>query len=289
MYNMPLLHRQMLDVLGIKDAAKLVPLAEDQQPTDPVTENQNILMNKPVKAFAYQNHEAHIMVHMNAMQDPKILKVLGQSPQAQTLQAAMQAHINEHLGFAYRVEIEKQLGMNLPPQMDDEGEENHIDPEVEAMLAPMLAQASQQLLSMNQQQAAQQQAMQQAQDPMVQMQQQELQIKQAEQQRKAQKDQADVMLKTQQQQIERERIASQAQQSMQANVLKAQDMTQAQKMKALESVAKMQNDRRMEMMRVGADLMKDRHNRRHDLDKIDHEALVDYLRERDLVNKGGDK
>ena len=194
MYNMPLLHRQMLDVLGIKDAAKLVPLEEDQKPTDPVTENQNILMNKPVKAFAYQDHQAHIMVHMNAMQDPKILKVLGQSPQAQTLQAAMQAHINEHLGFGYRVEIEKQLGMNLPPQKLEDGEENHMDPEVEARLAPMLAQASQQLLQMNQQQAAQQQALQQAQDPIVQMQQQELAIKQAEQQRKAQKDQADMAL-----------------------------------------------------------------------------------------------
>jgi hypothetical protein len=211
MYNMPLLHRQMLEVLGIKDAQKLVPMAEDQKPQDPVTENQSILMQKPVKAFAYQNHEAHILVHMNAMKDPKILQVLGQSPQAPALQAAMQAHINEHLGFGYRVEIEKQLGMNLPPQTDEAGEDIYMDPEVEARLAPLLAQAAQQLLQMNQGQAQQQQAAKQAQDPLIQMQQQELQIKAQEQQRKAAKDQADAQLKASQQQIERERIMSQQQ------------------------------------------------------------------------------
>ena len=110
-YNMPLLHRQMIDVLGVKNAAKLIPLPEDMKPEDPVTENQNILMGKPVKAFQYQDHQAHITVHMSAMQDPKIAQVIGQNPQAQTMQSSMMAHINEHLGFAYRVEIEKQLGM----------------------------------------------------------------------------------------------------------------------------------------------------------------------------------
>ena len=211
MYNMPLLHRQMLEVLGIKDAQKLVPMAEDQKPQDPVTENQSILMQKPVKAFAYQNHEAHILVHMNAMKDPKILQVLGQSPQAPALQAAMQAHINEHLGFGYRVEIERQLGMNLPPQTDEAGEDIYMDPEVESRLAPLLAQAAKQLLQMNQSQAQQQQAVQQAQDPLVQMQQQELQLKTQEQQRKAAKDQTEAQLKASQQQIERDRIASQQQ------------------------------------------------------------------------------
>ena len=253
LYNMPLLHRQMLEVLGIKHANKLIPLDEDQVPTDPVSENQNILMQKPVKAFAYQDHESHIKVHMNAMQDPKILQVLGQSPQAQNLQAAMQAHINEHLGFAYRVEIEKQLGMNLPPKTDEAGENMPMDPEVEARLAPLLAQASQQLLQQNQAQAAQQQAQQQAQDPLVQMQQQELQIKQQDLQRKAQKDQADIALKQQQLQVEQSRIASQ------------------QKMAALQAVIKGASDKdRMQLegekhiSNLGIDAAKHISQKRHE-------------------------
>jgi hypothetical protein len=236
LYNMPYLHRQMIDALGVKNAQKLIPLEEDQKPTDPVTENQNILMMKPVKAFAYQDHQAHIQVHMGAMQDPKILQVLGQSPQAQNLQAAMQAHINEHLGFAYRVEIEKQLGMNLPPQTDGSGEEKHMDPEVEARLAPMLAQASQRLLQQHQAQAQQQQAQQQAQDPIVQMQQQELAIKQQDQQRKMQKDQTDAQLRQEQIGVEKQRIDTQAQIEM----MKAQMALQKDKMdKMMEIISKM--------------------------------------------------
>jgi hypothetical protein len=208
-YNMPLLHRQMLDVLGLKEAHKLVPLPEDQKPQDPVTENQSILMGKPVKAFAYQNHEAHIIVHTSAMQDPKVVAIVGQSPQAQALQAAMQAHIAEHLGFGYRVEIEKQLGMNLPPQLDDNGEEAFMDPEVEARLAPLLAQAAQRLLQTNQAAAAQQQAQQQAQDPMVQLQQAEMQLKKAEIDRKVAKDNFDAQAKMQSIDIERKRVEQQ--------------------------------------------------------------------------------
>jgi hypothetical protein len=211
LFNMPLMYRQMLDILGIKNAQKLVPLPEDMKPKDPVTENQNVLMMKPVKAFQYQDHQAHITVHMSAMQDPKIAQLLQNNPMAQQLQAAMMAHINEHLGFQYRVEIEKQLGVELPPSQDLDGEEINMDPAVEAKLAPLLAQASERLLQMNKAQVAQQQSQQQAQDPLVQMQQQELQIKQAEQQRKQQKDQADVQLRQQQLQIEQQRIATQAQ------------------------------------------------------------------------------
>jgi hypothetical protein len=256
MYNMPLLHRQMLEVLGIKDAQKLVPMAEDQKPQDPVTENQSILMQKPVKAFAYQNHEAHILVHMNAMKDPKILQVLGQSPQAPALQAAMQAHINEHLGFGYRVEIEKQLGMNLPPQTDEAGEDINMDPEVEARLAPLLAQAAQQLLQMNQSQAQQQQAAQQAKDPLIQMQQQELQLKAQEQQRKAAKDQADNQLRASQQQIERERIMSQQQIAE-----KQAQVTAAQKVAQIE-VEKQRN--KIDGLRSAADIyMRDKHNKQN--------------------------
>jgi hypothetical protein len=208
-YNMPLLHRQMLDVLGIKNAEKLIPMDEDQKPTDPVSENQNILMMKPVKAFEYQDHQAHITVHMAAMQDPKIMQLLQNNPMAPQLQQAMMAHINEHLGFAYRVEIEKQLGMALPTTKDQSGEEVGLNPQVEAQLAPMLAQAAQQLLQQNQAQAAQQQAQQQQQDPIIQMQQQELQLKQQDLQRKAAKDQADNAFKAKQLQNDMLKTAAQ--------------------------------------------------------------------------------
>ena len=214
LYNMPLLHRQMLDVLGIKEASKLVPMEEDQKPTDPVSENQNVLMMKPVKAFMYQDHQAHIMVHMSAMQDPKIMSLLQNNPMAQQLQAAMMAHVNEHLGFEYRKQIELQLGMSLPPQKDESGEDINMEPEVEARLAPLLAQASQRLLASNQQQAAQQQAQKQAQDPMVQLQQQELQIKEAEQQRKVAKDATDAQLKQEQLTIEAQRQKIEAARAM---------------------------------------------------------------------------
>jgi hypothetical protein len=208
-YNIPLLHRQMLDVLGIKNAQKLIPMAEDQKPQDPVTENQNVLMMKPVKAFAYQDHQAHITVHMTAMQDPKILQLLQNNPQAQALQAAMMAHINEHLGFEYRVQVEQHLGFTLPPQKDESGEDVEIDINLEAKLAPLLAQAAQRLLQQNQAQVAQQQAQQMAKDPIVQMQQQELMIKQAEQKRKTDKDVADIALEKEKLDLERKRIGAQ--------------------------------------------------------------------------------
>ena len=210
LYNLPLLHREMLTVLGIKNAAKLVPLEEDKKPEDPVTENQNLLSVKPVKAFVSQDHAAHIAVHMSMAQDPHIQQLVQQSPMKPQIEAALMAHVQEHLGMQYRVQIEQRLGMALPPQLNDSGDPNYMDPEVEAKLAPMLAQAAQQLLAQSQQSAAQQQAQQQAQDPLVQMQQQELQIKAQEQQRKMQKDQTDAQLKVAQQEIERERIAAQA-------------------------------------------------------------------------------
>jgi len=238
LFNMPLLYRQMLDVLSIKNAHKLIPLPEDMRPKDPVTENQDILMMKPAKAFQYQDHTAHITVHMSAMKDPKIIQLLQGNPMAQALQSAMMAHINEHLGFQYRVEIEKQLGMSLPAQQDESGEDIHMDPEVEARLAPMLAQASQRLLQQNQAQAAQQQAQQQAQDPLVQMQQQELQIKQAEQQRKAQKDQTDANLKMEQIKVERARIAAQT------------------AMEAAKSQSQKESSETIEKMKMGIDMVK---------------------------------
>jgi len=261
LYNLPLLHRQMIEVLGIKNAQKLVPMSDDQKPQDPVTENQNILMMKPVKAFSYQDHQAHITVHMAAMQDPKIVALLQNNPMAQQLQQQMMAHVNEHIGFQYRIEIEKQMGMVLPPQKVDElGEEQNIgmDPQVEAQLAPMIAQAAQKLLQQNQQQAAQQHAAQQAADPLIQMQQQELQLKAQEQQRKATKDQVDAQLKMKQLEIEQERIQSQAkiaagqivaQAGMNQQKIKAQNLQKGGEMfaRALEKKAEMKHNKEQQL------------------------------------------
>jgi len=180
-YDLPQLHRRMLEVLGVKHAEKLVPLPDDQKPRDPVAENMAVLKGEPVKAFMYQDHEAHIKVHMAAMQDPLIMQLIGQNPRAPQMQAAMQAHISEHVGFGYRQKIEQQLGMPLPP------EDEKLPPEVEVALSGMMAQAAQQVLQQNQAQAQQQQAQQQAQDPVLQMQKQELAIRQQEAQTKAQK------------------------------------------------------------------------------------------------------
>ena len=207
LYDMPMLHRQMVEVLGIKNANKLIPTEDDTRPRDPVTENQNVLMGKPVKAFLYQDHQAHIAVHMGAMQDPKIQEILGQNPNAQAMQAAMMAHINEHVGFEYRKQMEAHMGLTLPNYEEDD--DVMIPKEIEVEVSQRAAQATQQLVQQHMAEAQQQQAQQQMQDPIIQMQMQELQIKQAEVQRKIAKDQADAMAREQQLQIERERIDAQ--------------------------------------------------------------------------------
>ena len=196
-YDLPMLHRQMLDVLGIKDADKLVPLEDDFKPRDPVAENMDILNGKPVKAFFYQDHDAHIAVHQAAMQDPILMQVMGQNPKAQMMMAAAQAHIAEHVAFKYRQMIEQRMGVTLPPVEDE------MAPEVESAMSEMMATAAQQILQQNQAQAAQQQAQQRAQDPVVQMQQMELQLKQ-------QKQQADVELERMRLQLEQQKIESDA-------------------------------------------------------------------------------
>ena len=219
-YDLPKLHRGMLEVLGIKNADKLVPLPEDQKPRDPVSENMCVLKGEPVKAFQYQDHEAHIKVHMSAMQDPVIMQLIGQNPQAQQMMAAMQAHIAEHVGFAYRQKIEQQLGMPLPP--DDE----KLPPQIELALSGMMAQAAQQVLQQNQAQAAQQQAQQQQQDPLIQMQQQELQIKQQELQLKDKKIQVDAAARADELELKKQEVAAR----MELEGFKAgQQATQAQK------------------------------------------------------------
>jgi len=203
-YDMPLLHRQMLAVLGIKNAAKLVPTEDDQKPRDPVSENMDILNGKPVKAFIYQDHAAHITVHMSMLQDPVTAQIVGQNPQAQTMMAAAMAHIMEHFAFQYRKNIEEKIGVPYP-KPDEEMPE-----ELEVEISRLAAAGAQKLLQANQAMMAQQQAQQAAQDPIVQMQQQELQLKAAEVQRKAQKDQVDAQLKAAQIETERMRIETQA-------------------------------------------------------------------------------
>jgi hypothetical protein len=209
LYDLPLLHRQMLDVLGIKNYQKLVPTNDDMKPRDPVTENQNMLNNKPVKAFLYQDHQAHIAVHMAMAQDPRIQQMLGQSPQlAQQLMAAGSAHVAEHLGMEMRKQIEQAMGQTLPPY-NEKADEVEMSPEMEVQISQMAAQAAQQLLQQSQQQAQQRKNQQAQQDPLIQLQQQELQLKGQDLQRKAAKDQSDAALKAAQIQIERDRIEAQ--------------------------------------------------------------------------------
>jgi hypothetical protein len=188
-YDLPQLHRQMIEVLGIKNAEKLIPLEDDMTPTDPVSENMAALIGKPMKAFIYQDHQAHIGSHMAFMQDPQVAQMIGQNPQAQQIMMSLQAHIAEHLGFQYRQQIEEKLGVALPAP----GQE--MPEEIEVQLSRLVADAGQQLTQAKQQQAAQAAAQQQAQDPMFQLKQQELAVKQAEVQRKAQKDMADAQAK----------------------------------------------------------------------------------------------
>jgi hypothetical protein len=188
-YDLPQLHRQMLEVLGIKNAEKLVPIDEDMKPRDPLSENMAFLNGKPVKAFIYQDHDAHIATHTALKQDPLIMQQIGQNPLAQKMMAEIDAHIAEHLAFAYRKKLEDQLGIPMPAPDED------LPQDLEVQLSRLVAQAAQQLLAQSRAQAQQQQAQQMAQDPMVQMQQQELQIKQQEVAIKQQKVQGDLALK----------------------------------------------------------------------------------------------
>ena len=240
-YNLPELHRGMLEVLGIKNAEKIVPLEEDQKPIDPVTENQNILKMKPVKAFLHQDHDAHIAVHNMMMQDPMIAAQLGQNPQAQQLAASLQAHIAEHLGFKMRKQIEAQLGMPLPP------EDEKLPPQVEIALSTMMAQAANQVVQQNQQQAAMMQAQQQAQDPVIQMQQQELMLRQKELELKAQKMTLDAAAQADRQELEEEKVKG----DLQLRAMKTASDIEKDK-------AMMQAQNEKDGVRIGLDMAKAR-------------------------------
>jgi hypothetical protein len=239
-YDMVELNRQMLEVLGIKNVGKLVPSAEDQKPKDPVSENMAVLNGKPVKAFIYQDHQAHIQVHMSAMQDPKIAMLIGQNPRAQIMQAALMAHINEHVAFEYRKQIEEMLGVPLP-EMDKE-----LPPELEVEVSRMMAAAAGKLLQKDQAEMAQKQAQQAAMDPIVQMQQQELMLKGQELELKKQKLVVEATEKADRIRIEEERIAAQKEiAGMQVGAKSAKDKADME--------AKME----LEGIRVGMQIAKD--------------------------------
>jgi hypothetical protein len=217
-YNMPQLHRNMLEVLGIKNADKLVPLPDDMKPKDPVTENMAIFKGEPVKAFQYQDHQAHTQVHMSVLQDPVVMQAIGQNPKFPMIQAALMAHVAEHTGYLYRKQIEAQLGIPMP------AEDEKLSPEIEQALSGMLAQAAQQSLQQNQQQAAQQQAQQQAQDPLVQMQQQELQLKQGELQIKQGQLQLEKMIAEVELKLEQQKLAADIAAKADTNKLKIAEL-----------------------------------------------------------------
>ena len=252
-YDLPQLHRNMLEVLGIKDADKLVPLPDDQKPKDPVSENMAALRMEPLKAFFYQDHESHIKVHMMAMQDPIVMQLVGQNPKAPQIQGAMMAHVAEHVGFAYRQKIEQQMGMPLPP----EGEK--MSPEVEMALSSMMAQAAQQVLQQSQQQAAQQQAQQQAQDPVLQMQQQELQLRQQEVQIKSQEVQGKLQLEQQRLQMEAMAKMEQAKQNnkkIQIDAMSKAGQLQQQKAAANITALGKAGDLNRQRQQTGMDLVR---------------------------------
>jgi hypothetical protein len=203
-YDLPKLHRQMLEVLGIKDAEKLVPTSDDQKPRDPVSENMAVLRMQPVKAFAYQDHQAHMATHQAFMQDPNIAATLGQNPMSQQMMASLMAHMAEHAAFAYRAQVEMQLGVTLP-ELDEENNAP-IAPEDEKALAPLIAAAAQRTMVQNQAMFAQQQAQQQAQNPELQLQQAELQLRTQELQRKKADSQRDFQIAQQKIALEQGRI-----------------------------------------------------------------------------------
>jgi len=246
-YDLPQLHRQMIDVLGIKNADKLVPTKDDIKPSDPVSENMNALTGTPIKAFIYQDHDAHMATHQAFIQDPMIAQTIGQNPQAQQIMAALQAHIAEHLGFKYRKEIEEKLGVSLPAPNDEMSEE------MEVQLARVMADAGKQLTQQNQQQAAQKKAQEQQKDPAFQLQQAELQVKQQEVQRKAQKDQADAQVK--QGELQRKTKKDQVEATLDVEQLKLDK--QELEIDAQKAGAKLAADRRTANTKLDLDLMKE--------------------------------
>jgi len=250
LYNLPLLHRQMIEILGVKNANKLVPVEDDQMPVDPVQENQNILTQKPVKAFVEQNHDAHMMAHQSFMQNPHIQQMLQQNPMGQGIMSAALAHINEHMAFKYRLQVEQMLGQSLPPMVDSKDDQKapEVPKEMADQIAMMAAQATQQLLQQDQQQMQQQAAQQNQQDPVLQMQMQELQIKQQEVEIKKLKIQVDGAAKADELNLKKQDMESRAE-------LEMVKITQNSEQKARE----MQSREQLEGTKIGVDIAKSKH------------------------------
>jgi hypothetical protein len=243
LYDLPYLHRQMIETLGVKNADRIVPLPGDAKPRDPITENMDVMTGKPVKAFMYQDHEAHISVHMAMGQDPKMAQMIGQNPMAQQITAALQAHIMEHVAFQYRREIEKQLGAALPPLPQDDREEYDLPPEFEAQLSQLAAMAAARVLQKDQAEMQMQQAQQQMQDPLIQMQQMDLQIKQLQAQTKAQ-----------QMQIEAQIQQAEIQRKQQKDIMDAAAKADELELRKAEISGRQQ----LEAARLGVDIQKDK-------------------------------
>jgi hypothetical protein len=247
-YDLPNLHRQMIEVLGIRNAEKLVPIDDDMKPRDPVSENMAFLNGKPTKAFIYQDHDAHIAVHASLMQDPLMAAQIGQNPQAETMMAEIQAHISEHLAFAYRKKIEEQLGVPMPSPDSD------LPEDVEVQLSRLVARASQQVLAQSKGQAAQEQAQQQAQDPLIQMQQAELQIKQQDAETKAKKVLGDLAIRQAEVQLKAQEIAGRSGEDPALAAARIeQEMVQAQQVHQQEMAQRQQEfDQKMNQKREEA-------------------------------------
>jgi hypothetical protein len=243
LYDLPYLHRQMIETLGVRNADKIVPLADDAKPRDPITENMDVMTGKPLKAFMYQDHEAHIAVHMALGQDPKIAQQIGQNPMAQQITAALQAHIMEHVAFQYRREIEKQLGAALPPLPQNNREEYDLPPEFEAQLSQLAAAAAARVLQKDTAEVQMQQAAQQQQDPLVQMQMMDLQIKQLQAQTKAQQMQIEA-------QIQQAEIARKQQKDIMDAAAKADELELRK--------AEISGRQQLDAARLGVDIQKDK-------------------------------
>jgi hypothetical protein len=266
LYDLPLLHRQMLEILGIKNYQKLVPIEDEMKPRDPVTENQNILKNKPVKAFLYQDHRAHIAVHMAAVQDPQIMELISKDQQlAQKVSAAMSAHIADHLGMEYRKQLEQRMGITLPAYEDDQ-DEVMMSPEMEVQVSQQAAMAAQQMLQQNQQQAQQKKNQEMAQDPLIMLQKQELDIKAQDLQRKAKKDNDDLQTKMAQLQVEVQRL--QAQHDLEQQKIDMQHEVEGAKTALKMYSEQLQREAQQEQMghSAGVDLMKHREQLQHQLE-----------------------
>jgi len=298
-YDLPYLHRQMIEVLGVKNAQKIVPLKDDMLPMDPVSENMAIMVGKPVKAFLYQDHQAHIATHTAAMHDPKLMQIVGQNPQAQAIMAAGMAHLMEHVAMEYRREIEQNLGSTLPPPPQAalagaEGDDNttgYMSPQLEVQISQLEALAAQKLFQNNQQQQQQMQAQQQAQDPLIQIQQQDLQLRQQELQMKQQQMQMEQQIKQLQLQLQQQEIERKKEKDLMDAEAKAEDLKARQQMEGVKLGATLthqghqreleKSQHLVEAHKIGANIQHEGHRQRQmkaqsGIDMLKHAATLEH-------------